>query len=223
MIRLRALSGLYGDGDTAAAREAATALLRRSNAQGAEGNLNRCVRELWVLERGDPSSGVPRRAIRDQQVSGRDSVLHELCVTALQAVKAPDDSAVIDRLDEMLRSGLLELYPGDGHVEYGPIVLARLLERRGDHARALAVIRRRPYFIGWQPFHAASLLYEARLSARIGDTAGAVRAYEHYLAFRRSPTPSLVARKDSAAAELAALRESASSRPARRAGSPSRG
>jgi hypothetical protein len=208
--RLRVLSGLYGDGESAAARTAAAALLRRSTAEGSEGRLNRCVREMWMHERGDVSLGIPRRAVREQRAAGRDSILQVLCETALRAMqgggRTAEDSAAIGRLDEMLRSGLLEFYPGDGHVEYAPIVLARLLERIGDRAGALAALRRRPYFIGWQPFHAASLLYEARLAAELGDRAGAVRAYEHYLAFRRAPEPGRSARRDSAAAEFALLR-----------------
>ena len=102
--------------------------------------------------------------------------------------------------------GPVELFLGDGHLTYPPIALARLLEASGDRAAALAAIRRRPYFIGWQPFLAASLREEGRLAALAGDRAGAVRAYEHYLALRYDPEPALRPAADSVRAELTRLR-----------------
>jgi len=129
-------------------------------------------------------------------------------VAAMRASAAGDAraAAVIARLDSVLRTGPVEFYVGDGAVDHGPIALARLLEAAGDRAGALAALRRRPYFIGWQPFLAASLRDEGRLAAALGDVRGAVRAYEHYLALRANPEPALVAATDSVRAELARLR-----------------
>jgi hypothetical protein len=46
---------------------------------------------------------------------------------------------------------------------------------------------------------------EARLAARIGDTASAADAYRRYLMMRSAPEPVLVPQRDSARAELARL------------------
>ena len=130
-------------------------------------------------------------------------------VAAASRANAAGDAraaAAIARLDSVLRTGPVEFYLGDGAVDHGPVALARLLEAAGDRAGALAALRRRPYFIGWQPFLAASLRDEGRLAAALGDVRAAVRAYEHYLALRSSTEPALVAAADSVRAELARLR-----------------
>ena len=41
------------------------------------------------------------------------------------------------------------------------------------------------------------LVTEGRLAARVGDTAGAIRAYEHYLVLRSNPEPELRGDRDS--------------------------
>jgi hypothetical protein len=99
-----------------------------------------------------------------------------------------------------------EFYLGDGHTDYAHLALARALEMRGDRSGALVAIRRRPYFIGWQPYLAASLRHEGRLAAALGDRDGAIRAFEHHLALRHDPEPSLRASTDSVRAELASLK-----------------
>jgi hypothetical protein len=126
----------------------------------------------------------------------------------MRAVRRRDRSAprAIARVDELLRSGLTEFFLGDGSFDYASIALARLLEATGDRAGALAALRRRPYFIGWQPFLASSLRYEGQLASAVGDRDGAVRAYEHHLALRYDPEPALRAATDSARAELARVR-----------------
>jgi hypothetical protein len=50
------------------------------------------------------------------------------------------------------------------------------------------------------------LRHEGRWATLAGDTAAAVKAYEHYLIWRQSPDPELVPQRDSVRAELAALR-----------------
>jgi hypothetical protein len=140
------------------------------------------------------------------------SPAEKLChatVDGMRASRGADASATrsaLRRLDDLLRSGQAEVYLGDGQLEYGPLALARLLEATGDRAGALAALRRRPYFIGWQPFLAASLRAEGRLAAALGDRAGALRAYEHHLALRHDPEPPLRASTDSVRAEVARLR-----------------
>jgi hypothetical protein len=135
----------------------------------------------------------------------------EAVVAAMHAHRWTGGSAgeAVTRLDSVLRTGPVDFYYGDGAVDHAPIALARLLEASGDRAGALAALRRRPYFIGWQPFLAASLREEGRLAAALGDVRGAVRAYEHYLALRSNPEPALVGASDSVRAELVRLRATA--------------
>ncbi len=46
---------------------------------------------------------------------------------------------------------------------------------------------------------------EGRYGALVGDTAGAIRAYRHYLALREDPDPPWRPARDSVRVELAAL------------------
>ena len=67
-------------------------------------------------------------------------------------------------------------------------MLARSYEQSGDRAGALRVIRRGIWYS--PPRNLAPLLREeGRLAASLGDRAGAIRAYEHYLALRTDPEP----------------------------------
>ena len=204
--RLLVLSALYGDGDRAAAARAAAALAEGTG--GAGRPLDRCVLEQWrssAAPRAAAGAARPGAAVRERP--GPQAVC-DAVVAAMRASAAGDAraAAAVARIDSVLRAGPVEFYVGDGAVDHGPIALARLLEAAGDRAGALAALRRRPYFIGWQPFLAASLRDEGRLAAALGDVRGAVRAYEHYLALRANPEPALVAATDSVRAELARLR-----------------
>jgi hypothetical protein len=77
--------------------------------------------------------------------------------------------------------------------------------------RALAAVRRACPWESWRVNQDAGLIVpclrlEGRYAALAGDRAGAVRAYEHYLALREDPEPPWRARRDSVVAELAALK-----------------
>ena len=86
--------------------------------------------------------------------------------------------------------------------------MARLREARRDYRGALAAVRRRemnlfpPYLWSLPAF----LRQEGRLAAIVGDTAGALRAYDQYLTLRTDPDPPFRAQRDSVVAERAALR-----------------
>jgi hypothetical protein len=207
--RLRVLSALYGDGDPLAAERAIEALAA-SRVHDAASRLNRCVLEQWRLSRGGLAIGASSSASTGR-AGTPGSAAERLCDATLDAMRASrrgDTSATrsaIRRLDDLLRAGQAEIYLGDGQLEYGPLALARLLETMGDRAGALAALRHRPYFIGWQPFLAASLRAEGRLAAALGDRSGAVLAYEHHLALRYDPEPPLRAAADSVRTELARL------------------
>ena len=53
---------------------------------------------------------------------------------------------------------------------------------------------------------ATHLREEGRLAAKLGDRAGAIRAYDHYLALRSNPEPALIADRDRVRAEVDRLR-----------------
>ena len=225
-LRLRVLAALYADGDRASAARAAESLGARRPADRAD-RINACVLEQWRLLEGDadraasnaqvaartPGSDTTRSRASDRstwQTPAR-TVTERLCQATVDAIHAtnrrdPAARQSIERLTDLYGVGPVEFYPGDGHVEYVPLVLARLLEASGDHAGALSAIRRRPYFIGWQPFLATSLRQEGRLAEIVGDRDGARRAYEHYLVLRHTPDPTLRPAVDSVRAELARLR-----------------
>ena len=209
-LRLRVLSALYGEGDLPTAQQAAESLGRAPRG-GLARRLDRCVLLQWRVAAGEVPS---RETVPDTAPDGADDSaspgerLCEATVDAMRATRRRDPSApsAVARLDALLRSGPSEFYFGDGAFDHATIALARLLEQSGDRAAALAALRRRPYFIGWQPFLATSLLHEARLAAALGDRDGAIRAYEHHLALRHGPEPPRRAFTDSVRAELARLK-----------------
>ena len=97
---------------------------------------------------------------------------------AVLARRADADQRVAD-LDSLLLQ----------RPQYGPpimeITLARLYEMRGNPRRALEVVRRRGFHMGFGPFNLAGALRdEGRYAAAAGDRAGAILAYERYLALR---------------------------------------
>lgn len=213
-LRLRVLSALYGDGSRVEAERAAALLGGVARGGSSAARLGGCVAEQWRLAHPRAASGVPSAPTpgRGEGTTGHDASAHEaICdavVEVLRATRRGEGSArqAIARLDELYRGGPVEFFPGDAHVEHAPIAIARALEAAGDRAGALAAIRRRPYFIGWQPFMATSLRHEGRLAATLGDPAGAVRAYEHYLALRPNPDSALRPVVDTVRAELTRLR-----------------
>jgi hypothetical protein len=114
-------------------------------------------------------------------------------LTALSGVveRRPDAPLALARLDSLLLTGIHTI-PGDaGHVDYQNLALARMQERLGNRPAALAALRRRPYFFGWQHYLSSYLREEGRIAALTGDREGAVRAYRHYLALRYDPEPAL--------------------------------
>jgi len=93
-------------------------------------------------------------------------------------------------------------------IEVQNLLLAQRLSRYGYHERALTAIRRRPHqalvlsvYISLPEY----LREEGRLAAIVGDTAGAIKAYRHYLALREDPDPPWRAQWDSVKSELGAL------------------
>ena len=144
------------------------------------------------------------------------------CTAASNAAGA---GAALDRLDALIRSGpggqrngpavAFTLSPayvrstiGISPVafeDFANLDLARLRERQGDLRAALTAVRRRSYSYHLSDYLAPHLREEGRLAALTGDSAGAVRAYRHYLALRSDPEPSVRPSVDSVRQELAKL------------------
>jgi tetratricopeptide (TPR) repeat protein len=223
----RVLDALYGNGDSVGAAQAARELARRESAERSVAQTDLCVATLWRLGLGEGDgaalaiSRLRRRAPGDSPQSVTTSTI---CAALLEAKLAGSGPAV-DRLDGVIRSGpggqrngppvAFTLSPAYvrstigispcGFEDFVNLEVARLRERQGDLRAALAAVRRRPYAYHLSDYLAAHLRAEGRLAALTGDSAGAVRAYRHYLALRSDAEPSVRPSVDSVRAELAKL------------------
>ena len=178
-----------------------------------------CRSTIWRLEHGQTAGARQAQRelgqTRDPDILGRGQpspVRAEVCAGLIGALLAEreggDARAAVLRLDSIIR-------PAPGGPELlsaleSNLALASLLARHGEPALALAAVRR---VCPWESWRAnqdgGTIVYclrqEGRLAALTGDRAGAVRAYEHYLALREDPEPPWRAQRDSVVAELAAL------------------
>ncbi|HEX8943350.1 MAG TPA: serine/threonine-protein kinase [Gemmatimonadaceae bacterium] len=205
-LRWRVLGALYDDGDSTAGAQSVTLLERSADAAAATGaarqaqNNDRCVVEQWRLLHGDAHGAreaiARMRATPGQSATPNGARVEVRCSMILDALVAElehraDAPAAIDRLDSLMRTG-----PDGGMLvgtfskDPGNLVLAWLRERQGDRSGALRAVRRIGY-VGSPVFLAAQLREEGRLAALTGDKAGAIRAWQHYLAIRNEPEPPL--------------------------------
>src|SRR3989441_1262401 len=212
------LDALYWDGDTAAAVRAARELARSADRPLAHDVAERSnqYNDMFVLEQWRLAHGqiwTTARAISElrNSASPRDSAstvaLNVVRAATLDAMLAAaqhraDASASIEHLDSIMQTGPAAFFPA--HEEKN-LVVARLRETQGDLKGALAAVRRRVYFLGPALYLSTYLREEGRLAALTGDHQGAIRAYEHYLALRSDPEPSLKPEVDRVRAELAKL------------------
>jgi hypothetical protein len=118
-----------------------------------------------------------------------------------------DGPARLDALDSLMQTGPQGANNMVVPAAFANLVIAQLRETQGDIDGALAAVRRRskelnPGFLWNLP---VLLRQEGRLAAMVGDTTGAIRAYEHYLTLRTNPDQPLLPQRDSVVAELAAL------------------
>jgi hypothetical protein len=157
-----------------------------------------CFAELWRVSRGD-ARGTRRAIERIQRLVrnldpaalprvGRLGVCPMLLQTQAEAPppRSPPEPALVRLYSFMAQGNGLEL-PGN----LANLMLARWLGERGDVTSALLVARSRVYTINteFSMLVPAYLREEGRLAALAGDTAGAVRAYQHYLRLRDQPDP----------------------------------
>jgi hypothetical protein len=151
----------------------------------------------------EEAARIPRfREAQDEEDSAR------VCVATLEALVAHEFSGpglpdAVRRLDDLLRTSPPMGILGDGANLY----LAQMLAARDELELAVAALKRRPYRGRSLHIMAPYTRLEGRLLALTGDTAGALSAYQHYLALRQHPEPVLQAQKDSALTELDAILE----------------
>jgi hypothetical protein len=210
----RVTDALYWDGDTLAAAESARKLEQTAGALRANDimkPLAACVLEQWHLAHRQlataPRSIAALRLVQSAQSDSEIVMIAHGCAILLEAVLAaaerrPDASRQLGALDSLMRSGP----PYRSMDQAWNLVEARLLEATGDRAAALATVRRRLYDVAEPLYLSTYLREEGRLAALAGDTAGAIRAYRHYLALQADPEPPLQPRVRAIHAELARLK-----------------
>jgi hypothetical protein len=150
------------------------------------------------------------RPASDPGLSPKDSLTPSqsavLCSALLEARRAsalhlPDARTKLAQADVAARTYILSAQLA------ADLVVARVAEEQGDLALALRALRRRGSgFVAGFPFYLTTFLYEeGRLAALTGDTAGAIRVYQHYLALRPNPEPEVKPEVERVRGELAHL------------------
>jgi regulator of sirC expression with transglutaminase-like and TPR domain len=134
----------------------------------------------------------------------------DLCITTRSAWHAVWADSVharerLDSADHRLRRGVV-WWPAHDYLRRLNLALARAWELAGEPERALQAVRRRLGFLRIDRYLAESLRDEGRLAAAVGDTAGAIYAYEYYLELRSDPEPELLPEVAEVRAALEALR-----------------
>jgi tetratricopeptide (TPR) repeat protein len=221
---IRPLFAMFWDADSAdGARGAAAIRARWASAPMRGQGANRrafemAILALWSLEharREDLALALSQlRELASLPDTAPGKSMASLALSIADAWQAdrdgsPDAESRLVRMDSVLRQ-----VPGNQQmVSAGNLVSARLWERRGNPSRALEAVRRREWFLNVSPYFLSTMLREeGRLAEAAGDREGAIRAYEHYLALRFSPEPSLQADADRARSALERLRRESAGR-----------
>ncbi|HXI22149.1 MAG TPA: hypothetical protein VNH46_13735, partial [Gemmatimonadales bacterium] len=174
--------------------------------------LARCWITLWRLRHGDTTGARATRRYLESDDDRRDRFAGwaRLIDVLVTEAEGGDLHAALLRMDSVVRALPLPI----GRQQWDPLpaevqnlLLARMLGRYGEPGRALAAARRRIYraAVNYPDALPEYLREEGRLAALVGDTAGAIRAYRHYLALRENPDPPWRAPWDSVRAELAVM------------------
>ena len=157
---------------------------------------------LWYLQSGDTARAVAlsdwlRRHVDGQPRNRALSVLPQMLIAS--HARRPEGVGLRAFVDSSALDGCCEFAP------FGGLLLARAYEESGDVSDALRVIRRGAWYFPPRLL-STHLREEGRLAARAGDRAGAIRAWEHYLALRSNPEPALRAERDSIRAQVDRLK-----------------
>ncbi|HEV7837669.1 MAG TPA: hypothetical protein VGO75_06320, partial [Gemmatimonadaceae bacterium] len=204
-------AGMFADGDRAledsSARDLAQSLardtLRTLSADGVrQASVALASLSLWYLENGNPARAAAAAdwLRRHSAAESRNRVLAVLPQMLIASrARNPEGAALRAYVDSIALDGCCEFPP------FGSLTLARAYEASGDQTSALRVIRRGIWF--YPPrLLSTHLREEGRLAAQLGDRAGAIRAWDGYLALRSNPEPPFVAQRDSIRAQLDRLR-----------------
>jgi hypothetical protein len=213
----RITDALYWDGDSGAAVSGVRERARSARvlAPGAEDRVAQyndiCFVQQWRLAHGELGTAraeierlraavVPGLPAEDfAAVTPHASLCADLLEAWLAVVRQSNGAALVARLDSLSRQP-----PPESWADGWNLVVARLLEAQGNLPGALAAVRRRAY--GLAPLYLSTYVREdGRLAARVGDTAGAIRSYQHYLALRSDPEPALKPETEQVRAELGRL------------------
>lgn len=223
-LRMRVHYALGWGGDSASARDAMRELAPLADAAPANAGDARahaadvCTVARWRVAAGDPRAA--DRAITRLRGASYTGVppasaaaaarVGAVCAALLEAERAtalrlPGARAAVATADSLARTWTAQVCC-DETISDANLVLASLWERQGDLASALRAARRRGGRHMDAPHYLSSFLREeGRLAASTGDTAGAVRAYRHYLVHRHDPEPALRPEADRIRAQLARL------------------
>jgi tetratricopeptide (TPR) repeat protein len=151
---------------------------------------------LWRWAHASPKTAVDlARWMRRHDDANRADIVDMLLASD---AGSPDAPSLRTRVAGAALDGCCN---GNHHVY---LLLATAYERAGQYAEALQAVRRGQWRLPTM-FLAAYLGMEGRLAERVGDHAGAIRAYEHYLALRSDPEPGHRAGRDSVRAELSRI------------------
>jgi hypothetical protein len=204
-------AALFSDGDRAVADSAARDLARSlardtlrvlSPVALRETSAAMALQSLWYLKSGDTARAAAatdwlRRHAEGQSRNRVMSVFPEMLIAS--RARRPEGAMLRAFVDSSALGGCCE-FP-----YFASLLLAHAYEESGDPSAALRVIRRGIWF--YPPrLLSPHLREEGRLAARLGDRAGAIRAYEHYLALRSNPEPALRPARDSVRAEVNRLK-----------------
>jgi tetratricopeptide (TPR) repeat protein len=209
----RIYAAIYWDGDTTDAASAARQLeaYLSGASPGLPEALDRraagCALAHWRVAGGDFRGARTVLGQTRRVAAPTDPLTYPatpVCMAAAEALLAAHTggssaAAALARLDSLL---LAVSSSRDVLYTVGNLIAARLYEARGDLPGALERVRRRTW---WAAFLSTQLREEGRLAAMTGDTAGAIRAYRHYLALRSNPEPRLRADAQRVRAELERL------------------
>jgi hypothetical protein len=219
-LQLVLLDYLFADGDSVPAARAARLLeadLGTSLAAADEDAVgSRYAVGQYALRHGKPAiahraAGDLSRAqpVGDSAWQTNEPKAYALLLQAQLAARerSAEAATLLLRLDSILTNPPAPM-GGSAAADFvvpANFVAARLHEETGDLPGALAAIRRRFIGIANYPQYVQYLREEGRLAALVGDRAGAIRAYRHYLTLRSDPEARLRPQADAVRHELAAL------------------
>jgi hypothetical protein len=218
LIRALIDDALYWGGDTNAAGDAAEKMAKVVAGPAppeADSSLHVyyydvCTLEQWRLAHRDLRSA-PSSIARLRAAAKIPTIQypeeHERCADLLDAWYATSAHRA-DALQRLNRVDSLQVSDPVGitssPIEASNLLVARLWEEQGDWPRAEAAARRR--YKGLNPrFLSTHLREEGRAAALVGHREAAIRAYQHYLALRYDPEPSVKPEVEQVRAELATM------------------